>query len=429
MTIVPLLPRSPESSAWPPSRIRQKPPRTKGVIPPVRISLSLYLGLLALLTAGCGGTVAEAPAVAPPKVTAGHPIERELVDEEDFSGWLQASATVEVRSRVRGHIQKIHFTDGDLVESGQLLYELDPRPFQEAIDRAMAQSKAYDAQKIAAEKDVARYAELVKSGGASKQQLEKAEADAASYDAQIDAMKEQARQYELDLEYSRITAPLGGRISRTMLSAGNLVNAGGSDPLLTTIVAIDPIYVYFSVDERTLQRTMRQNREDDTPEVKSLRERQLPFRFGLDSDTGYPRSGVLNFADNRVDPQTGTIQIRGVVENKDGQLVPGSRVKVRVPVSDPYKAVLIPDAAVLSDQDKRYVLVLDDKNVVSRRDITPGRLLDDGLRVVLPAAGDAPGLTTADRIIVQGLQRARINYPVEPVAAAAASTAAQDTQG
>jgi RND family efflux transporter MFP subunit len=371
--------------------------------------------LFSLAAAGCGGTVAEPRAPAAPKVTVGHPVQRDLVDEEDFSGWLEASATVEVRARVRGHIQKVHFKDGDIVESGQLLFELDPRSFQISIDQAKAQSEAYEAQKNAAEKDVARYTELVKTGGASKQQLEKSQADADSYDAQINAMKEQVRQFELDLEFSRVTAPIAGRISRAMLTEGNLVNAGGSDPLLTTIAAITPINVYFSVDERTLQRTMRKRGEKDSEKPVPLRERQMPFRFGLDSDDGYPNEGTLDFADNKVDSQTGTIQVRGVVDNKQGMFVPGSRVKVRVPVSEPYTAVIAADTAILSDQDKRYVLAVDEKNVVTRRDITPGRLLDDGMRVILPAAGEEQGLTPTDRIIVLGLQRARINYPVEPL--------------
>jgi RND family efflux transporter MFP subunit len=394
------------------------------------IECLLVVGLMFGSAVGCGGTVAETPQAPPPKVTVGNPVERELVDEEDFSGWLQSSKVVEVRARVRGYIQKVHFVDGDLVDSGTLLFELDPRPFQVAIDESIAQSGAYEAQKLAAQKDVERYTQLEKSGGASKQQLDKAIADAASYDAQISALKEQVKKYQLDLEFSRITAPIAGRMSRAMLTEGNLVNAGGSDPLLTTIVALNPMHVYFSVDERTLQRVMRQRRgkdpEPDTP--KTLRERKMPFSFGLDSDHGYPHAGVLDFADNRVDPQTGTIQVRGVVDDKQGLFVAGSRVKVRVPVSDPYDAVLVPDSAVLSDQDKRYVLVVDEKNVVTRRDISPGRLLDDGLRVVLTASDTATGVGVSDRIIVQGLQRARLNYPVEPVEAAATPSNDQDGQ-
>ena len=377
------------------------------------LSIGLLLGLA---FAGCGGSPAPTEAPPPPKVDVGHPVSRELTDEDDYNGWLQASAVVEVRARVRGHIQKVHFQDGDLVKAGQLLFELDPRPFQVQIDQAIARSKAMEAQKVAAVKELARYAELIKTGSVSKSDYEKVQADAESYDAQIAAKQEEVKQYQLDLEFSKITAAIAGRISRAELTEGNLVNAGGSDPLLTTIVASDPIYVYFSVDERSLQRYMKARRPAEGQEAPTaLRERKMPFRFGLDSDQGYPHSGLLDFADNRVDPDTGTIELRGVVDNKQGVFVPGSRVRVRVPVSEPYAAVVVPDTAILSDQDKRYVLVVDDKNVVSRRDVMPGELLDDGMRVVLPDASGKAAVAPEEWIIVDGLQRARINYPVEPV--------------
>jgi RND family efflux transporter MFP subunit len=323
---------------------------------------------------------------------------------------------VEVRSRVRGHIQKVHFKDGDSVVAGQPLFDLDPRPFQVQVDQAVAQGRAFEAQKVAAQKDVARYEELIKSGAVSKQELEKAQADAESYDAQIGAKLEEVKQYQLDLEYAQIKAPIAGRISRAELTEGNLVNAGGSDPLLTTIVATDPMYVYFSVDERSLQRYMkaRQPAAADRP-PSTLREQEIPFRFALDSDAGFPRQGAIDFADNRVDPDTGTIQMRGVVDNAQGVLVSGSRVRVRLPVSEPYSAVVVPDEAILSDQDKRYVLVVDSKNEVSRRDVTPGKLLDDGMRVILPDEPGKAAIGPDEWIIVQGLQRARINYAVEPV--------------
>jgi RND family efflux transporter MFP subunit len=352
----------------------------------------------------------------PPKVEVGHPITRELVEEDQYNGWLDASASVDVRSRVRGYIQKVHFLDGDLVQPGQLLFELDPRPFEVQIAQAEANGRAFEAQKIAAQKELARYTELVKSGAVSQQEVEKVAADAASYDAQIAAKAEEVKQYQLELEYSKITAAIGGRISRALLTEGNLVNAGGSDPLLTTIVAMDPVYVYFSVDERSLQRYMkaRQNEGgDQTP--TPLREKKVPIRFGLDSDDGYPHEGLLDFADNRVDSETGTIQLRGVAENKSGILVPGSRVRVRIPVSAPKVETLVPDTAILSDQDKRYVLLVDDKKVVSRRDIELGRLLDDGMRVVLPMQDGQPALRPDEWIIVAGLQRARIDYPVQPL--------------
>jgi RND family efflux transporter MFP subunit len=378
-------------------------------------SRCFYLLLLpAALVVGCRPPE-EQPAAVPPKVTIDHPTMRELVDEAEFNGWLEGSSEVEVRSRVRGHIQKVHFQDGDIVQQGQLLFELDPRPFSVQVDLATAQARARDAQRIAAEKDAARHQVLVRSGAVSQQDLEKIVADAESYGAQVVAMEQEVKLYELDLEYSRITAPIGGRIGRAMLTEGNLVNAGGSDPLLTTIVAVDPLHVYFAVDERTLQRYMQANREEESEAPGGLRSRNVAFRFALDSDIGFPHEGTLDFADNRVDPETGTVQVRGVVENKQGRLVPGSRVRVRVPQTKPYTAVVVPDTAILSDQDKRYLLVVDDDNTVKRRDVTPGRLLDDGMRVILPGEHEGQQVTPDDRIIVLGLQRARLNYPVDPV--------------
>jgi RND family efflux transporter MFP subunit len=383
----------------------------KSAVPGFFVGVWLGVGL-----PGCQGPTTSTNAPPPPKVDVGHPVARELVDEDDYNGWLQASAEVEVRARVRGHIRKVHFVDGQHVEAGQLLVELDPRPFQTQIDLANSQAESLKAQEKAAMKDVARYTELVKTGSVSRSETEKIVADAESYAARIAAKREEVNQYKLDLEFSRITAPIAGRISQAKLTEGNLVNAGGSDPLLTTIVAIDPMYVYFSVDERSLQRYRKSRQRAEGQEASgALRNQNFPFRFGLDSDQGYPHQGVLDFADNRVDPDTGTILVRGVVDNKQGYFVAGSRVRVRVPVSDPYAAVLVPDTAILSDQDKRYVLVVDDKTVVSRRDIVPGKLLDDGMRVVLPNPDGTAAVTTAEWIIVQGLQRARINYPVEPV--------------
>jgi multidrug efflux system membrane fusion protein len=198
-----------------------------------------------------------------------------------------------------------------------------------------------------------------------------------------------------------------------MLDVGNLVNAGGSDPLLATIVTIDPVQVYFSVDERALQRYQKMRPAPSPSGV--LRVRQMPFQFGLETDDGYPNAGVLDFADNRVDSTTGTIMVRGAVSNPQGRFVPGSRARVRVPIGGEKPNLIIPDTAILSDQDRKYVLVVDDKNVVQRRDVSLGKLLDDGMRIVLPAGASGQGIGPNDSIITVGLQSARINYPVEPV--------------
>lgn len=378
-------------------------------------SVRLLLLVVGGLAAGCKQPI-EAPKKSVPRVTVGHPIARELTDEVEFGGWVAPVATLEVRARVRGHIDKVHFKDGDMVTKGQVLFSLDPRPFQAQIDQSKAQIQAFAAQKLAAEKDVARYTALVQSGGATKQQLEKSEADVKVYDAQIAAQTEVMREQQLNLEFAEVTSTIDGRIGRAMMTEGNLVNAGGSDQLLATVVTVDPVYVYFNVDERTLQRWQKlraASGETEADSPKTLRERKLPFRFALDADEDFPNEGLLDFADNQFDATTGTIQVRGRVTNPDGKFVSGQRAKVRVALGKPYQALVVPETAVLSDQEKRYLLVLGPDNVVIRRDVTPGRLLDDGMRVVRSATDEALG--TNDWIITQGLQRARLNDPVEPI--------------
>ena len=277
--------------------------------------------LLAVTAAGCQRAESQGSQVGPPRVSVQHPQQRPIVDSDQYNGWLQAAETVDVRAHVRGHIQKVHFHDGDLVQQGQLLFELDPRPFQVAINETLAQAEAFQAQKTAAEKQVARNRELVKSGAASQRELEKSEADALAYDAQINATFQQAEKHKLDLEFSKIPAPIAGRVGRAMLTEGNLVNAGGSDPLLTTIVSVDPIYVYFNVDERSLQRYQKAG-QDSGQKPTPVRDRKIAFFWGRDSEEDYPHEGLLDFADNRVDAATGTIEVRGVVKNDQGCLCP-----------------------------------------------------------------------------------------------------------
>jgi RND family efflux transporter MFP subunit len=333
-----------------------------------------------LAVAGCSEAPA-APEAPPPKVTVQHCEERELVDYLDYNGWTAASKTVEIRSRVRGHIDKVHFTDGQLVEVGDLLFVLDPRPFQVEIDRANGQATIAKAQQEFAAAEVGRQTELLEKKATSKSEYERAVASYKQWDAQVGAALEEVKRKELDMEYSRITAPIAGKIGRALLDAGNLVNAGGTDPVMTTIVAIDPIHVYFFVDERALlQYRQRNTTKTARRHEKPLKESQIPFEFGLETDEGYPHKGNLDFANNRIDPQTGTIEVRGEADNADSRFLPGSRVRVRIPISEPYRASLVPDTAVLSDQDKRYLLCLNPENVV-----------------------------------VLGLQRARVNYPVEPL--------------
>ena len=388
-----------------------------------RLLHTAFLIGTALLLAGCAE--AEPVKPEPPKVTVQHPQVRQLTEYAEFNGWMDASDTVEVRARVRGHIDKIHFVDGEIVEAGKLLFELDPRPFQSEVDRSKEQLRIAEAQAEVSTKDEERAKQLFEKKAISLAELEKTVAVRKSWDAQVTAAKEEIKRRELELSYSKITAPIAGRVGRAMLTQGNLVNAGGSDPLLTTIVQANPIQVYFSVDERTLLR-YRERRRAEQGELKEVAKEEIPFEFGLEEETGYPHPGVIDFTGNKIDATTGTIEVRGTCDNADGKFLPGGRVRVRVAVGDPYEAVLVPDLAILSDQDKKYVLCVNDEKVVVRRDVKPGNLQEDGMREVMPPAPDAPKLGTSDLIIVLGLQRARVNDQVVPVDADAREVASVD---
>jgi RND family efflux transporter MFP subunit len=395
-------------------------PATKKVGYTLRLHLATLCCLLGLMllavSAGCGSKpIVVAPEM--PKVTVMHPEQRQLSDHEEFNGWMDADKTVEVRARVRGHIKKVHFTDGQLVKKGDLLFELDPRPFQADVGKTRDSLKIFEAQKVAADREESRLRTLQKTGAASVQQVDKAEADALALAAQISAVHNLIDRAELDLEYSRITADIDGRVGRAALTEGNLVNAGGSDPLLTTIVSIDPIRIYFNVDERSMQRYAKSIGAAGgslTELLANMKDRQAPFTFALDGETAFTHEGQLRFGDNRVDPSTGTMQVYGIVPNANGMFVPGSRVRVRLTIGEPYAAMLVPDTAILSDQDKRYVLIVDNEETVRRRNVTLGAITDDGMRAILPADELTDGENIADwQVIVDNLQRARLNYPVE----------------
>jgi RND family efflux transporter MFP subunit len=247
--------------------------------------------------------------------------------------------------------------------------------------------------------------------------VEKAEADALALEAQISGIQNEITRTELDLEYSRITADIAGRIGKAELTVGNLVNAGGSDPLLTTIVSVDPIRVYFNVDERSMQRYAKSIGAAGgslSDLLANMKDRETKFAFALDGESSFSHAGTLRFGDNRVDSSTGTMQLYGTVANANGMFVPGSRVRVRLTIGQPYAALLVPDTAILTDQDRRYVMIVDGEKTVRRRNVTLGALTDEGLRAIRPADALVAGESTAEwRVIVDNLQRARLNYPVD----------------
>ncbi len=386
---------------------------------PARFFLLGGFALALGLAVGCNPPPPRVPET--PKVAVAHPEARELTDYAEFNGQMEASQTVEVRSRVRGHIVKVNFTDGQVVEPRRLLFVLDPREFDETIGRAQDRVEVLTAQKVVAAKELARQKQLLVKQATSLEDMEKADADAKSLTSQVDAAEHEVTRAKLEKEYSEIKAEIGGRIGAAKLSEGNLVNAGGSDPLLTTIVAIDPIRVVFNIDERSLYRFAKnQGVEGQKLDelLAKLKDVKTPFEFGLDAEKGFPHQGTLAFGDNRIDPDTGTLQFYGLVDNKDGPYLPGSRVRVRLAVGKPYQALLVPETCILADQDKRYVLIAvekDGKTVAERRNVTLGTLGDDARRAVQPADALAEGEKPADWwVMTDNLQRVRINYPVEP---------------
>ena len=388
-----------------------------------RARLAGLLLLPAVLLIGCSK---EGPSAGPgeaPKASVRRPVARDLTSALEFNGWMEPDKIQQVRSRVRGHIKKVNFTDGQMVKKGDLLFEIDPRPFQAAIDAAKANVKVAEAGVELAQKEYARYAMLARVGAATKEDVETwtAKGDVAA----ADKLRAEAAvgRADLDLEFSRITADIGGRIGKAQLTEGNLVNAGGSEPLLTTIVSTDPMRIYFNVDERSLQRYARSVNaagKNVTELLAALKSAEIAFAFALEGESGFEHSGKLAFSDNRVDPQTGTIQLYGTVPNKDGFFVAGARVRVRLPTGKPSPALLVPETAILSDQDKQYVLIADKDNVVRRRDVTLGVLTDDGMRAVQPADKLPEGEKPEDWwVIVDNLQRVRLNYPIDPQRAVA----------
>ncbi len=371
-----------------------------------------------MLGVSCSHDAPLAGAGEAPKVTVMHPASKELTNSVEFNGWMQPEKIQEVRSRVRGHIKKVHFTDGQIVKQGDLLFEIDPRPFQASMDAAKAQVKSAEAQLDLANREATRTRPLVATGAATAAEYDVLLAKQGVAAAEKKKAETGVEHANLDLEYSRITADIGGRIGKAELTEGNLVNAGGSDPLLTTIVKTDPIRVFFNVDERSLQRYAQNAKiggKNVTELLANLKDEAIGFTFALEGESGFKHTGKLTFSDNRIDPDTGTIQLYGTVPNKDGFFVAGARVRVRLSTGKPIPSLLVPETAILADQDKRYILIADDKNVAKRRNVTLGTLTDDSMRAIQPADKLAEGEKPENWwVMVDNLQRVRLNYPIDP---------------
>jgi RND family efflux transporter MFP subunit len=355
---------------------------------------------------GCAKTPSAAPAAAPVPVTVSYPVEREVTDSVEFTARTAAVDSVEVRAHVWGYLQKVNFKEGDLVKEGDVLFEIDPRPYEALLNQAKAKVRQDEAQLELDEAEYQRQLSNYRAGAGSKSDLDKAAAARDVDRANIAADKAQVVSRQLDLDYTKVLAPVSGRVSRYVVTIGNLIQSGdqAGGTLLTTIVSVDPMYAYFDVDESTALRVRQLTREGKSD---SPRDGGYPVSLGLVNENGFPHRGTINFVENQVNPKTGTIRARGVFPNAHQVLLPGLFGRVRTPIGRPHLALLVSDRALDTDQGQKILYVVNDKNEVVSRPVRVGAL-HDGLREI------TDGLKSGERVIVTGLQQVRPGSTVEP---------------
>jgi RND family efflux transporter MFP subunit len=375
--------------------------------------LGLCLGL-----AGCARVPSGAPEEAPTPVTVSRPVERDVTDYADFTGRTAAVDSVEVRAHVWGYLDKVNFKEGALVQKGDVLFELDPRPYQAMLNQAKAKVAQDEAQLKYDEAEYQRNLRLIDTRAVSESDLEKSMAARDVDIANVAADKALVASRQLDLDYTKVTAPVSGRVSRYLVTAGNLIQSAdqANITLLTTIVSVDPMYAYFDVDERTVQRVrqwLRKGKAESAPDAGAPPElglavdAGLPVALGLATEEGFPHQGTINFVDNQINPKTGTLRARGKFPNKDETLSAGFFARIRVPIGPPHPALLVSDRALDTDQGQKILYVVNDKDEVVSRPIRAGAL-HDGLRAI------EDGLKAGERVVVNGLQLVRPGITVKP---------------
>ncbi len=376
-----------------------------------RVFAVLGAGFITLLgLAGCHrGQTAVAPAELP-VVPVSLPIERPVTDFVDFTGRTEAVQAVDIRPRVTGYLVKIPFQEGAIVKTGDPLFVIDPRPYQALLDQAKGQINVYEAQlKLATsnyQRDMAINARV--AGSISQEVLDQDRATVEEAQARVKAYEKNIETHRLNVEFTNVTSPIDGQVSRYYLTLGNLVNQ--DQTLLTTIVSLDPIYAFFDVDEPTLLRARRAINQGTIKKTEG--KMAYPVLLGLQGEDGFPHAGTINFIDNQVNPTTGSISMRGVFPNPQPQggvrlLSPGMFVRIRLPIGQAHKATLVIDRAIGSDQGLKYVYVVDAKNEIQYRRVTPGPLQEDGLRVI------SEGLKPDEMVVVGGLQQVRPHMQVQ----------------
>lgn len=360
-----------------------------------------------VLALGCSPAAPTPP--PPPAVTVAEVPRRDITEWDEFTGRLEAVNAVEIRPRVSGYIRRVAFDEGNGVRKGQVLFEIDPRPYEAELARAEAElARALTGSALAA-REVTRARRLVEVQAISREEFDTRTAAESQGDATVRAAEAAVATARLDLEWTRVRSPITGRVGRAEVTPGNLVHAGPGDATrLTTVVSLDPIYASFEGDEQTYLKYAALARNGSRP---NSRDHRSPIYLGLANEEGFPHKGYVDFVDNQLNPEAGTIRLRAVFSNKDHLFTPGLFARIRLVGSGTYPAILVLDRAVGTDQDKKFVMVLKPDSTVDYRPVQLGRLVDN-LRVV------TSGLEPGELIVINGLQRIRPGTKVAPTVAA-----------
>ena len=363
----------------------------------------VLIGAVAVYLSRKPGAAAPAPAMAGDAVPVSVAVVQEMsvTEWDEFSGRVQAIERVEIRPRVAGEIVAVHFEEGQLVKQGDALFTIDPLPFQAELARAQAVQAGAQAQLALAQTDLDRSRRLIENHSIAQSELDQSNASLLEATAALKAADAAVQTAQLNLGYTEITAPVSGRVSRAEITVGNLVGAGMSAPVLTTVVSVSPVYVEFDIDEQTFIRYAANGAAGNTGLD------HIPVSIGLASEEGYPHEGKLKSIDNQLDTISGTVRVRAIFDNAKGEMTPGMFARVRTGGSAAETAVLIDDRAVGTDQDKKYVLVVGSDNKATYREVKLGPIVN-GLRII------RSGLHKDERIVVNGLQRVRPNDVVAP---------------
>ena len=351
--------------------------------------------MLSVLLVGCDNSVAQNAAPQAPAVSAADVVVKSISQWDSFNGRIEAVESVQLRPRVSGYIDKVNYTEGQEVKKGEVLFTIDDRTYRAALEQAQATLARAKTQASLAQSEANRTDKLINTNLVSREEWEQRRSAASQAQADIRAAQAAVDTAQLNLDFTKVTAPIDGRASRALITSGNLVTAGDSASVLTTLVSQKTVYVYFDVDESTYLHYQNLARSGQGASNNHL---ALPVEIGLTGEEGYPHQGKVDFLDNQLTPSTGTIRMRALLDNAQREFTPGLFARVRLPGSAEFQATLIDDKAVLTDQDRKYVYIVDKEGKAQRRDITPGRLAE-GLRIV------QQGLKPGDKVIVDGLQK------------------------